>query len=117
MLRLEWTRLVNRCRFSWQGVRHVWRAEPSFRFWSLINIASATLALALPLSGSERGLILGLGVLVLAAECLNTGIERVVDMFGEDHTALGGQAKDAASAGVALAAVAGGVAWLCVLVW
>jgi len=114
----EWDRLVKRCVFSWYGLAHVWRSEPSFKFWFCINVLFAMLALVLPLSGCERAVVLGLGVAILAAECLNTGIERVVDMISPDiHTDLGKQAKDAASAGVALMAVAAGIAWLCVLIW
>ena len=116
-LHREWQRLINRCTYSWQGLVHIWQSEPSFVFWTCVNIAFGILAFVLPLSGAERGVVLGLGIAILAAECLNTGIERLVDMTGPEHTDMGKQAKDAASAGVALMAVAAGVAWLCVLIW
>ena len=63
----------------------MWGAEPSFRFWSCLNVASAALAFALPLSGEGRALILALGVLVLAAEGLNTGVEAAVDRSGMER--------------------------------
>jgi diacylglycerol kinase (ATP) len=59
---------------------------------------------------------LALGVLVLAAELLNTGLERVVDLVSMEQSELVRQAKDAGSAGVAATAIAVGVAWVVVLV-
>ncbi|MCY4179679.1 MAG: diacylglycerol kinase [Litoreibacter sp.] len=112
----EWQRFVNRCVWSWQGVAEVWRTEASFRYWTLINIFSATLVVAFPFSGAERGLIIALGILILAAEMLNSAIERAVDYTGKDIHPLAKAAKDAGSAGVALTACAGGLAWICILV-
>lgn len=90
----------------------MWRNEPSFRFWCVLNLCSITLALILPLSSEGRAIILALGILVLAAEALNTGIEAAVDHTSKDVSELARIAKDAASAGVALTAVAAGVAWV-----
>lgn len=56
------------------------------------------------------------GVLILAAELLNTGIERVVDIADSTRSDQARDAKDMASAGVALSAIAVGVAWAVVLV-
>ena len=94
----------------------MWGAEPSFRFWSCLNVASAALAFALPLSGEGRALILALGVLVLAAEGLNTGVEAAVDRSGIERDPLAKYAKDAASAGVALTAIAAGLAWIILII-
>ena len=55
-------------------------------------------------------------VLVLAAEAFNTAIEYTVDYISTERHPLAGRAKDAASAGVFLTAIAGGVAWVVVLV-
>ena len=112
----EWLRLVNRCRWSWAGLVAIWKQEPSFKWWSFVNAVSAVCAFALPLSVEGRALILSLGILVLAAEALNTGVEAAVDHSSQERSDLARYAKDAASAGVALAAVAAGVAWL-VLIW
>ncbi|MEQ9695780.1 diacylglycerol kinase [Shimia sp. SDUM112013] len=108
-------RLRLRVIWSWAGARLAWKEEHSFRTWVWANLVSATLALWLPLETGERALILALGVLVLAAELVNTAIERAVDYISEDHHPLAGQAKDAGSAAVALTAIAAGVAWLVVL--
>ena len=74
------------------------------------------MALYLPLTRSETMIILMGGVLILAAELLNTGIERVVDIADSTRSDQARDAKDMASAGVALSAIAVGVAWVVVLV-
>lgn len=109
-------RLKLRCLWSWNGVISTWRSEYSFRSWVWANVASAALAFALPLSPAERAVILALGVLVLAAELINTAIEDAVDYISTDLHPLAKRAKDAGSAGVAVAAIAVGIAWAVILI-
>ena len=108
--RLRW-RIV----WSVAGIRDAWVHQHSFRSWVWANLVSAALALWLPLEGGERAVILALGVLVLAAEAMNTAIEYTVDYISTERHPLAGRAKDAASAGVFLTAIAAGVAWAVVL--
>ena len=86
------------------------------RQWSVVNLISAALAFALDLTPGERALILALGVLVLAAELTNTAIEEVVDYISTEKNPHAKKAKDCGSALVALTAIAGGVAWLVILI-
>jgi len=104
-------RLKLRTLWSWQGCVSTWQSEYSFRSWVWANLASAALAFALPLGSAERALILALGLLVLAAELLNTAIENAVDYISTEQHPLAKRAKDAASAGVAITALAVGAAW------
>lgn len=108
-------RIRDRAIWSWEGVVHVYRTEGSLHQWLWANLASGALAFLLPLSAGERGMILMGGIMVLAAECMNTAIERVVDDISEDRRPRAKQAKDAGSACVALTAVGVGLAWLCVI--
>lgn len=110
-------RLRRRIVWSWAGWLDVWRTEHSFRSWVWANVASAALAFVLPLTGAERALILALGIMVLAVELINSAIERAVDDISMEQRDLARRAKDAGSAGVAVAAIAAGVAWVVVLVW
>ena len=110
-LRREWGRVRARAAWSWAGWVHVWRTEGSLRQWLWANAASAPLAMVLPISPGERAAIVMGGVMVLAFECLNTAIERVVDDAGEHRRERARQAKDAGSAAVAVAGVAVGCAW------
>lgn len=114
--RAQAARIWNTCVWSWAGVRATWATETSFRQWALANVVSAALAFALPLGAGDRALILALGLLVLAAELINTAIEVVVDMVSPDKHPLAAKAKDCGSACVALTALAAGVAWVC-LIW
>lgn len=114
-LRSEAQRFANTVTWSIKGWRAAWATEKSLRQWSVVNIASATLAFSLDLSPGERGMILALGMLVLAAELFNTAIEETVDHISEERTPRAGKAKDCGSAGVAMTALAGGVAWVVVL--
>lgn len=115
-LRAEARRLLNTCTWSWAGWTAAWASEKSLRQWTVANVLSAALAFWLDLTAAERALILALGLLVLAAELVNTAIEAVVDYISEERHPLAKRAKDCGSAGVALAAIAAGVAWAVILI-
>ena len=100
-LRREWLLFKYRVLWSWAGWLHCWRTEPSLHMWFWINVVSAIFVFWLDLAGLERALILALGLLILAAELMNTGIERAIDYISRDDHPLAEQAKDAASAAVA----------------
>jgi diacylglycerol kinase (ATP) len=108
-------RLKMRCIWSWAGVVSTWQNEHSFRSWVWANLVSAVLAFLLPLSSVERAVILALGLLILAAELVNTAIEDAIDYISTDEHPLAKRAKDAGSAGVAVASIAAGVAWVVIL--
>ena len=116
ILTAEARRFANTVIWSVAGWRSAWASEKSLRQWTVVNALSAALAFALDLSPAERGLILALGLLVLAAELMNTGLEEVVDYISKDQDPRAKRAKDCGSAAVALTALAGGVAWVVVLV-
>lgn len=111
----ELKRLRRTLGWSLQGFGAAWRSQKSLRQWTALNVASAALAFWLPLTAGERALILALGLLVLAAEILNTAIEAIVDLVSPEQHRLAGLAKDCGSAGVMLTAIAGGMAWLAIL--
>ena len=73
-MRAEGRRLANTVIWSWEGWRAAWATEKTLRQWTLANVLSASLALSLDLTPAERGLVLALGLLVLVAELINTGL-------------------------------------------
>lgn len=109
-------RVRQRAIWSWDGFVHVWQTEGSLKQWIVANVFFTTLAFVLPLSAGERGFLLMGGVIVLAAECMNTAIERVVDDIGTERRDAAKQAKDCGSACVAVTAIGVGVGWACVIV-
>lgn len=115
ILKAEARRLANTVIWSWHGFRAAWATEKTLRQWTLINLLSAGLAFSLDLTAAERALILSLGLLVLAMEVMNTAIEEVVDYLSTAPDPRAKKAKDCGSAAVALTAIAGGVAWLVIL--
>ena len=116
MIREEWQRFWKRVIWSWHGWADTWRTEKSLHQWVVVNVVSAGFALWLDLSGGERALILALGILILAAELMNTAMETAIDYISEEQHPLAKKAKDAGSAAVAITGIAGGVAWIAVLV-
>jgi diacylglycerol kinase (ATP) len=116
MIMQQIQRIKQRAIWSWEGFVHVYRTEGSLSQWLCANAVFAVLAFVLPLSASERGFLLMGGIIVLAAECMNTAIERVVDDISPERRDAAKQAKDCGSAAVAVTAVGVGVGWLCVIV-
>lgn len=118
---MEWLvgevrRIGNTARWSYEGWVAAWRREKSLRQWTLVNALSVALSLAVDMTTPERALIYALGILILAAEMANTAIEEVVDYISEQIDPRAKRAKDAGSAVVALVAIAGGAAWVVILI-
>ncbi|MEO5615175.1 MAG: diacylglycerol kinase [Cypionkella sp.] len=116
ILRTEARRFANTVIWSWDGWVAAWATEKTLRQWTVVNLLSATLAFSIEMTSAERGLILALGLLVLAAELMNTGLEEVVDYISKADDPRAKKAKDCGSAAVALTAIAGGVAWVVILI-
>lgn len=104
-------RLFDATRYSLQGLRACFRNEEAFR--TELSLAMILTPAAFWVAGNARDLVLLLGVqvLVLIVELLNSGIEAVVDLYGPERRELAGRAKDLGSAAVMLSM------GLCVLVW
>jgi len=112
----ELVKIKNRTVWSWYGFYHVAKTEGSFWQWIIANIISGSLTFFLPITFTQQAIILAGGILILAAECLNTAIERIVDDISIEQRPAAKHAKDAGSAAVAITAIATGVAWLVIIV-
>lgn len=112
----DWViRFKNTCIWSWAGWRDSWATEMGLRQWSVVVAGSTALAFWCDFSVAETGLILLAGMVIIIAELLNTGIEKACDLVTTDTHPLAKKAKDASSAGVAVAALTGLAVWLLVL--
>jgi diacylglycerol kinase (ATP) len=113
---VEGRRIWKTCVWSLAGWKAAWASEKTLRQWSLMNLLSVGLSLCISMSPAERALIWALGLLILAAELMNTGIEEVVDYISTAEDPRAKKAKDCGSAAVAVTAIAAGMAWVVVLV-
>ena len=107
----EWVLMRNRVIWSLAGWRDAWANEASLRMWTTMNVLSIILMFVFPLTPVERMVIMSLGVLILAMELANTGLERVIDLVAPEENEMARRAKDCGSAAVAITALAAGVAW------
>jgi diacylglycerol kinase (ATP) len=108
-------RLLCATRYSFAGLSWAWRKESAFRQELLLVIVLAPFACYLGSSGMERAVLLGVLMLVLVVELLNSALEAVVDRFGDGHHELSKAAKDLGSAAVFIALVNVIVVWALVL--
>lgn len=108
-------RLANAARYSALGLRAAWVHEAAFRTEAVIFLAMVAAVCVLPLSMGQRALLLGMGVLTLVVELLNSAIEVVVDLVSPDIHPLAGRAKDMCSAAVMLCVLSTGAVWAVVL--
>ena len=108
----ELIKIRNRAIWSWNGFRHVAKTEGSLWQWIIANTISASLTIFLPITFTQQAMILAGGILIIAAECLNTAIERVVDDISNKKRPAAEHAKDAGSAAVAITAIATGIVWI-----
>ena len=112
----ELIKIKNRAVWSWYGFYHVAKTEGSLWQWIIANIISGSLTIFLPITYTQQALILAGGILILATECLNTAIERIVDDISTKKRPAAKHAKDSGSAAVAITAIATGVVWLVIII-
>lgn len=102
--------------YSLAGFKAALRHEAAFRQESFLFLLAIPSAIWLGQTPLEVVLLLGVLILVLIVELLNSAIESVVDRVGMERHELSGRAKDQGSAAVMLslllsAAVWGAIAW------
>lgn len=112
----QFKRVWQRAIWSWTGFVHVYQTEHSLKQWLVGNVFFAILAFILPLDAATRGMLLMGGVFVLAMECVNTAIERVVDDISLEKRDLAKHAKDCGSAAVAVTSIGVGIGWAAALI-
>ena len=105
------TRIARATVFSWQGLKAAWREEAAFRQESVVTLLLVPLAFLLGENLIQTALLIGVGLILLITELLNSAIEAVVDRIGEEHHDLAGRAKDMGSAAVMLSLVLLWVTW------
>jgi len=102
--------------YSLAGIRAALRHEAAFRQEAALALVMISAALWLPVTATERILLIASVVLVMIVELLNSAIEAVVDRIGSERHELSGRAKDMGSAAVLLALLLTLYVW-CQILW
>ena len=108
-------RLYKATIYSLQGLQAAFKNEEAFRLEIFLCIFLIPAGLWLGKNGIERSLLIGSLFLVIIVELLNSGIEAIVDRFGEELHELSGRAKDLGSAAVLISLINVVAIWSLVL--
>lgn len=90
------------CAFT--GIIRTFKTQRNMRIHLAVAIVALIIGFLLGLSPFAWALIIICIVIVLAAECLNTAVEEVVDMVSPEYSLPAKWAKDAAAAAVLICA-------------
>lgn len=107
----EFGRMIRATGHSLRGIRQVWRDEPAFRTEAVVLVPLIALAAWLASGALEFALLVGVWLLVMAGELVNSAIEATIDRIGPEHHELSGKAKDAGSAVVMCLLVIAALVW------
>lgn len=105
------TRVMHAARYSINGLRQGWD-ETAFRQEAILSVVMIPGAFWLGRTWVEVALLIGVVVLVMITELLNTGVEAAIDRFGGDWHELSMRAKDVGSAAVLLSLLLCGGVWV-----
>jgi diacylglycerol kinase (ATP) len=97
---------------SWRGILAAAKSEAAFREELVALALSIPLAFLITPLAWKRLALIGVILLLLAVELLNTAIEKLADRLTTDHDPQIGQVKDMGSAAVGVALVMAGLFWL-----
>ena len=101
---------------SWRGLRHGARTERAVRLELVLLALGLPLALVLGASLWVRVGLIATLLMMLAAEFLNTAIEKLCDHLHPGHHPRIGVVKDLASAGTFLAQATAALVWIAALI-
>lgn len=108
-------RILTAFAYSMAGFKSAWRHEHAFRQELMLMIVATIVALTLPVSAFEKLLLIGVFVLTLIVELMNSAIEAVVDRISLERHPLSKNAKDFGSAAVLLTLLLAAATWLVIL--
>ena len=108
-------RMINALGYSIDGLRAAWENEDAFRTEVVIALLLAPLGWVLGTNPVDRALLIGVLLIVLIVEVLNTAIEVAIDRQSFEINPLAKRAKDLGSAAVLLALLLAGGIWLAVI--
>lgn len=108
-------RLLRATVYSFQGFRHAIRHEAAFRQELALTAILVPTAFFVGRTPLEIAALVGVCLIVLIVELLNSAIEAIVDRQGEERHELAGAAKDLGSAAVLVSLVLAVAVWAAVV--
>ncbi len=104
-------RILKATECSRKGFVAAWRNEAAFRQEAVLAILMFPLSFVLAESVGHWALLVGVLLLVLIVELLNSAIEALTDRVSLERHALSGRAKDMGSAAVTLSLTIVALVW------
>lgn len=108
-------RIINAFYYSIDGLKAAFQSEAAFRQIVLVSIILIPVSFFLHVSMVERVLLIGVCLLSLIVELLNSAIEAVVDRISTEYHELSKRAKDMGSAAQLLASSFIFITWAMIL--
>jgi diacylglycerol kinase (ATP) len=97
--------------YSLAGLRDAW-GHPACRLEMFAIVLAVPFALALPVTATDRLILIGSVVAIFIVELLNTSIESAIDRIGAERHELSRVAKDVGSAAVLVTALMAAAMWI-----
>jgi diacylglycerol kinase (ATP) len=108
-------RILNATGYSFDGLRAAFTGEAAFRQLVLLNVVLIPLAFWFDVSRGERALMIGVCLVALIVELLNSAVEAAIDRISLELHPLSKNAKDMGSAAQFVALSLIGSVWLVIL--
>jgi diacylglycerol kinase (ATP) len=108
-------RLLKATLNSWNGMRAAARSEEAFRQEIVALLVAVPAAFIIATDAWRRLALIGVILLLMIVELLNTAIEKLSDHVTPHHHDAIGRIKDMASAAVGLSLLLAGIVWLVAL--
>lgn len=97
--------------YSIAGFKTAWKIEHAFRQELMLVVPATIIALLLPVAALEKLALIGVLILLLIVELVNSAIEAVVDRISLERHPLSKNAKDFGSAAVFLTLALAAATW------
>jgi diacylglycerol kinase (ATP) len=108
-------RVIDAQMYTIKGLKAIWQHEAAFRQECALAAVMIPSAFWVGTDLAQVALLIGVCLIVLVVELLNSAIEAVVDRIGHDHHELSGRAKDMGSAAVFVSLSLAGLTWVLIL--
>jgi len=100
---------------TWRGLLAAWRSEVAFREETVVLVLAIPAAFLLASDPWRRAALIGVTLLVIIVELINTAIEKLCDRVTTEQDAQIARVKDMGSAAVGLSILFAAALWLMAL--